>query len=79
MSDSGISGAGEDHRWGLSVPDSHHGAQVSSSIALGWSLCSWWPAPAKLSLCYTSMEPVQGSMALLLCSGSWGGDILKYC
>lgn len=70
-SDSGVSGAGDDHGWGPSVPGSCHGARVSPGIALGWSLSSRWSAPAKPSLCYFATEPVQGSVALLLCSGSW--------
>lgn len=75
MSDSGI--AGKDHGWGPSVPGSHHGVG-EPGYRRPW-ICSQWPAPEKPSLCYFSMEPVQGSMALFLCSGSWGGDILKYC
>lgn len=44
----------------------------------GGSICSLVAFPMSLCLCYPTAGPVQGS-AVLLCSGSWGGDILKCC
>lgn len=78
---SGISGAEADQRWRAlcaSLTSRWGGVSPGHLLWMGTSALLQL-APRKPSFSYFSIELVQGSVALLLCSGSWGSDILKYC
>lgn len=46
---------------------------------LGGRICSLVAGSPEALLLSPSTGPDLGNVALVLCSGSWGGDILKYC
>lgn len=72
--DSGISGAGADCGWRsiCVLLTSWWGGVIPKNLPWMEACALQWLAPTKSSLCYFSTEPVQGSVALLLCNGVMG-------